>query len=246
MPVLADVGMIAADTTRSRAYLRAMVCHDLRPAFVLVLDNAGGSLLPGQGNPDLESHGADTGEWSEADFDPASDLQSLLCAADIPYALAPSKDMNNPEVLGIIADRPESVFVYSGFGGVLLQKNALSIGKRFLHVHGGYLPDFKGSTTNYYSLLVENTMGASAIFLTEEIDSGPVLHRRKFTPPENRQEIDHIYDSAARAKVLVEVLAKYAETGVWTFELENNHGGETYYVIHPLLKHLAILAKDKV
>ena len=44
--------------------------------------------------------------------------------------------------------------------------DSLNIEKKFLHVHGGYLPDYKGSTTNYYSLINENTIGASAIFLT--------------------------------------------------------------------------------
>jgi methionyl-tRNA formyltransferase len=112
-------------------------------------------------------------------------------------------------------------------------------------VHGGYLPDYKGSTTNYYSLIVENTLGASAIFLSEEIDSGPVLLRREFPPPANRQAIDHIYDSGARAKVLVETLKNYMKCGGWEFELPANIGGETYYIIHPVLKHIAILDKGK-
>ena len=51
---------------------------------------------------------------------------------------------------------------------------------KFLHIHGGYVPAFKGSTTNYYSLLAEGQLGASAIFLTEDLDSGPKLHRQKF------------------------------------------------------------------
>ena len=49
---------------------------------------------------------------------------------------------------------------------VLLKEKILDTGKKFLHIHGGYLPDYKGSTTNYYSLINENTIGASAIFLT--------------------------------------------------------------------------------
>ena len=110
-------------------------------------------------------------------------------------------------------------------------------------MHGGYLPDFKGSTNNYYSLLAEGTIGASAIFLTPEIDGGPVIRRRRFAPPAQRTRIDHIYDSAARARVLVDTLEAWRIHGDWVFELPNNSLGDTYYIIHPVLKHLAILAK---
>ena len=85
--------------------------------------------------------------------------------------------------------------------------------EKFLHVHGGFLPDYKGSTTNYYSLLAEGSVGATAIFLTVEIDSGPILNRCKFPVPPDTLEIDHIYDSAARAKVLIQTLKEYQEKG---------------------------------
>ena len=66
--------------------------------------------------------------------------------------------------------------------------------------------------------------------------------RRKFIPPEDRTQIDHIYDSAARAKVLVETLQEYENTG--EFQCKEDLGkGETYFIIHPILKHIAILSK---
>lgn len=237
--------MIAADTTRTRAYLHALVRHQLLPSYVLVLENLDSLKLPGQLTKTTivsDCNNADN-DWSEADFDIGIPLRQLLDSAAIQYEVAPSHEINNPAVVSLIAHRPESVMVYSGYGGVLLKPNVLASGKRFLHVHGGYLPDYKGSTTNYYSLLAENTMGASAIFLTEQIDSGPILLRRTFAAPGDRTGIDHVFDSAARAKVLVELLQSYALSGHWGVALENR-GGDTYYVIHPVLKHIAILAKD--
>ena len=129
---------------------------------------------------------------------------------------------------------------------MLLKESILDTGKRFLHIHGGYLPDYKGSTTNYYSLIDENAIGASAIFLTKEIDCGPILLRKKFSAPVDRTLIDHNSDSEARAKVLIECLKNYVNSGDWEYELENNHGGETFYIIHPVLKHLAILGKGSL
>lgn len=244
-----DIGMIAADTSRSRAYLQAMIRHELFPNYVLLLEDRSGNPLPGQLDkaknpsvvelPDLQVDAC----WSEANFNPTLALKPLLDDYGIAYGVAPSKDINDPAVIDLIRQRPESVLIYSGFGGVLLRKDLLAAGKKFLHVHGGYLPSYKGSTTNYFSLVAEATMGASSIFLSEEIDSGPVLIRRNFPPPPNREAIDHVYDSAARAKVLIETLQSYLASGDWNFDLPNNAGGETYYIIHPVLKHISILAK---
>jgi methionyl-tRNA formyltransferase len=231
MDYLPDVAMVAADTSRTRVYLAALIKNGLLPSFVLLLENREEELLPGQ----VLANGPATA---------VSDLQEMLVTACIPFSRASSKDVNDPLVVKEICERPELVFIYSGFGGVLVGKQVLATGKRFLHVHGGYLPDFKGSTTNYFSLLAENTMGASAIFLSAQIDSGPVIHRKKFPPPDERKQIDHVVDSQVRADVLIETLQEFQSTGEWRFDLEENNGGETYYVIHPVLKHIAILAGE--
>lgn len=246
--ILTDIGMIAGDTSRSRAYLQALARNKLIPDYVLVLEDVPEKILPGQlGNSRSGTERENISEidecWSEAHFDSTLPIKDLLDKLGVCYDLSATKDINDPSVIKTLRQRSESVFIYSGFGGALLRKDVLSTGKHFLHVHGGYLPDYKGSTTNYYSLIVENTLGASAIFLNEEIDCGPVLLRQKFPPPENRQTIDHIFDSGARAKVLVEALKRYLEHGRWEFELTDNTGGETYYIIHPVLKHIAILGR---
>ena len=242
--------MVAANTTRSRAYLQAMVRHRLFPNYLLILGNTSDRSLPGQLTDSLDARPAapsiDTDEcWSEAHFDPTEPFDITLADASVVYEESTINDINDSAVVEVIRQRPEPVFIYSGYGGVLLRKEILGTGKRFLHVHGGYLPDYKGSTTNYYSLIMENALGASSLFLSKEIDSGPVLLRRTFPRPSEPQAIDHVYDSGARAKVLVETLEAYVRRGKWEFELAANTGGETYYIIHPLLKHIAILAQGE-
>jgi len=248
---LTDVGMIAADTSRSKAYLQALSGHGLLPASVLVLRNPKTKPLPGQtsGMNSGLRQGArrQTDEvWSEAGFDVSESLDDTLTRMGVVAEVMDCTDINGIEVIERVRAMPEPVMIYSGYGGVLLKEEILSTGKRFLHIHGGYLPDFKGSTTNYYSLLVDGTLGASALFLSAKIDSGPVLRRRKFPPPRDRLAIDHVYDSAARARVLVETLEAYVRDGEWRFELPENSGGDTYYIIHPVLKHIAILAEPQV
>ena len=244
---LDGIGMIAADTSRSKAYLQALLRHDLNPDHVLVLRNPGHGTLPGQTAAKQVRSAAEGPDglaecWSEAQFDVCEPVEVTLQRMHTIVEIIECADVNDSVVVDRVRRMPQSVLIYSGYGGVLLKKEILSAGKKFLHVHGGYLPDYKGSTTNYYSLLADDSLGASSLFLSEQIDSGPVLRRRKFPPPADRQAIDHVYDSAARARVLVDTLLSYAETGTWQFELPENSGGETYYVIHPVLKHIAILA----
>lgn len=243
---LHSIGMVAGDTSRSRAYLQALARNSLLPNYVLILENISDTPLPGQldkppANLEINQLFETEDCWSEANFNPNLPIKNLLDELGVFYETSTSKDINDIAVVNTLFHRSESVFIYSGFGGVLLREDVLSIGKHFLHVHGGYLPNYKGSTTNYFSLIIENTLGASAIFMSKEIDCGPVLSRRIFPHPPNLQLIDHIYDSAARSKVLVETLQNYLTYGGWEFELADNVGGETYYIIHPVLKHIAIL-----
>lgn len=244
--MLTDIGFVAANTSRTRAYLAALERHDLLPIWTLLLDDDLPVVMPGQADSAvvrLASQDCKVQCWSEIDFNPNAPLEPWLNRLGLDYSVANSREINTTAVVDLIASSEPSVLIYSGYGGALLRKDVLATGKKFLHVHGGYLPDYKGSTTNYYSLLSEDMLGASALFLTPEIDSGPVLTRRRFSPPTERTEIDHIHDSAARARVLVDSLNAYRERGEWSFELADNYGGTTYYIIHPVLKHLAILGK---
>jgi len=226
---LNNIGMIAADTSRSKYYLEELINNQLIPKYILILLGSNNELLPGQKESKTEN-----------------DLIGLLDNAGIKYNIASNNNINSDEVIKVIDERAEKVFIFSGFGGVLLKNNILDIGKKFLHIHGGYLPDYKGSTTNYYSLIDKNIMGASAIFLTKKIDSGPIILRKKFSSPVDRTKIDYDYDSEIRAKVLIECLQNYQNSSHWDFELENNEGGETFYIIHPVLKHMAILSSREL
>jgi methionyl-tRNA formyltransferase len=244
---LEGVAMIAADTSRSKAYVQALVRHQLLPQHVLVLQTGRARPLPGQlieaAKVTVQNKIVSSVDcWSEAAFDSSEPLAATLQRSSISSQFVYCDDINDAQIVKIVAERPESVFIYSGYGGVLLRNEILATGKRFLHVHGGYLPDYKGSTTNYFSLIAEDALGASSLFLTADIDGGPVLLRRRFPPPIDRTAIDHVYDSAARARVLVDTLSTYMQDREWRFDLPQNSGGDTYYIIHPVLKHVAILS----
>jgi len=131
--------------------------------------------------------------------------------------------------------------IYSGYGSQIVPKSLLEIGTPFLHLHSGKLPNYRGSTTLYYSWLIEQSCAVSAILLDEGIDTGNIVGKKTFPPPPNGIDPDHIYDPSIRADLLVEVLKEFSTRGKFNNLTKQDNKGKTYYVIHPVLKHLARL-----
>lgn len=92
----------------------------------------------------------------------------------------------------------------------------------------------------YYSLLADQAIVATAIELRPEIDTGPIILERAFEPPLDRRTIDLEFDPWMRGTVMADVLERYVEDGSLPLR-EQPAAGSTFYVIHPVLKHLAIM-----
>lgn len=236
---------IGGDTIRSRIYLNFLERSNLLPCYAIILESEATQILPGQiSGEQFDLLPVSYGGY-EIKFDNLNILlRSKIESLNIPCEILPTANINDSLVVEAISGRSEELFLYSGFGGAILGDQVLSIpNKRYLHIHGGYLPTYKGSTTNYYSLLNDNAMGASSIFLTPEIDCGPILLRKCFPPPKDKTQIDYVYDSVARGIVLIETLQaicskRNLESG---FNDQEKSHGDHYYIIHPVLKHIAIM-----
>lgn len=112
-----------------------------------------------------------------------------------------------------------------------------------------YMPAYcrsTGSTTAYYSFLQEKEFGATAIFLNEGIDEGEIITQATFPVPEEMVNVDYIYEPYIRSQVLMKAIGQYLEMGELLSSGQNMEGAETYYIIHPLLKHLAIMGMEKM
>lgn len=233
--VLHDSALVAAPTYRSRAYVQAMRSAGLEPARAY--------LLPGE-EPQWKGP-----ERFEVDLRGAGQMTRFRVTEPVTETLEhmgveclslASADINAAETVRALTDAPEKILIYSGRGGALLRPPVLQTGKRFLHVHGGWVPDFRGSTAFYFSLLKEGRMGASALWLDEGIDTGTVIRRRKYPAPSG-VDIDCIADPLIRADLLVEVLSNLLTEGRLEGEDASALGtGTTYHVIHPVLKNIAL------
>jgi methionyl-tRNA formyltransferase len=239
--ILSEVGMLAAATNRTRLYLQRLVKNKLLPALVLLMEDSSQQTSEGRAVDQMQRKQGII-QYQGDVFDLDLPVRDYLEAEGIPYQVLPSLDPNNPEIVSAVAACSPPVLIYSGPGGAILRKDILSTGKRFLHIHPGFLPGFGGSTTIYYSLIKENHCGVSAIFLTDRIDAGPIIRCEIYPPPEDRTTIDLWYDPFIRSDFLIKVLKEYLKNGKFESQPQPDSSGETYYIIHPVLKHIAILS----
>ncbi|MCP5266388.1 MAG: methionyl-tRNA formyltransferase [Burkholderiaceae bacterium] len=149
--------------------------------------------------------------------------------------------INAPAVVAAMAAADAGLAIFCGRGGEIVSADALSAAPPMLHCHPGRLPDERGSTTLYYSLLGDRRCAVSALLLAPEIDAGPVLATREYPRPGAGCDLDVLYDCAIRADMLLRMVRRYLADGELTGVASDAHG-ELYFVIHPVLKHLALLS----
>jgi methionyl-tRNA formyltransferase len=235
---LEGVLFLAARTARSQAYAQCMAAHGIDPEQVLIY-GGNKSGRPGQ-SVDVSSK-----RIKQSIFVPDLSIPLLDSCRSRQWDITTlaTESVNSPEILETLRDISPELVVYSGYGGEIVSSELLGLNAPFLHIHGGWLPDFRGSTTIYYSILQERNCAVSAILLSNEIDTGPVIAREAYPVPPAGVDVDYVYDSAIRADLLVKVLGEYASHGGWrTLSPQKIEEGRDYYVIHPVLKHLAMLA----
>jgi methionyl-tRNA formyltransferase len=235
MTYLEDVLLVAAHSARSQAYVQTLGAHGLMPSHALLLGDAPSETIAANGNaenllgvllPDL-----------------GIPVTQSLADAGVPCIALATRDINAAEVLEAVRRLAPRLIIFSGYGGQIVKPPLIELGIPLLHIHSGWLPDYRGSTTVYYSLLEERSCAASAILLDTRIDTGPVLARKSYPAPPRGTDIDRRYDTAIRADLLLEVIRSYQANGKLSIEKQQHlEEGNTYYVIHPVLKHLALLS----
>ena len=76
--------------------------------------------------------------------------------------------------------------------------------------------------------------------MSEGLDVGPIIHQRIFEKP-THEFIDDIYDAQIRSETILDVL-KNNLLKKNKFMKQDPNKGQTYFIIHPVLKHIAILS----
>jgi methionyl-tRNA formyltransferase len=236
---LKDTILIAADTPRSNAYVQAIAQCNIKINGTILFGEDSSQKL-GQTKNFPSKKNIET-PYYVPDFS-ISLLHGLNNVCDNIERIT-AAHVNDAIVERTITEFDPKLIIYSGYGSQLVGRRLLEKGIPFLHIHAGWLPEFRGSTTTYYHLLETERCGVSAILLANDIDTGPIIARKWFSKPPSGLNIDYLYDSAIRADLLADVLTYYGKNGRLPDAIEqNSEDGNTYYVIHPLLKHIAMLS----
>lgn len=238
---LDDVLFLAANTARAQAYAQALESRNIRLDKCIIFDDDAGAK---EGKPQIPKRTA--GGLPDLFLPDLSIPIAQSCQVISENLLQlTTTDINDPQILDAIAGIAPKLVIYAGYGGQILGPDLLKCAPAFLHIHAGYLPAYRGSTTIYYSLLNENRCGVSAFLMQPDIDMGPIIARKHYPAPPAGLDIDYVYDSAIRADLLVEVLERWQVKGEFeTICQQEAESGKTYYIIHPVLKHASILSLD--
>lgn len=214
---LDEFTFVAALTERSRKYMQMMEATGVLPARCILFGDAAG-------NEDIK----DT-------------LALMLKNNRISFEMI-ANDINSSEMVDVLRRLPGKYILYSGYGGVILQKDLFELGKEFIHIHAGILPKYRGSTTAYYSMIDEGVIGATAIFMSCRIDEGDIIEEMTYRMPEKGVNIDYDFEPWVRAQVLVKFMNNFALKGELPRRKQLSDEAVIYYIIHPVLKHIALLS----
>lgn len=238
-----DFSMLLINNNRSKAYLQNLILNGFMPKKIILLNDKNVELPEHTENDKLIS--SDTKQKFirglkdlDISFDEKEHILSTIKKHDIEYVVLDTLDINTPEVIKEVGLVSCEYIVYSGPGGTILRKDILSQGKKFIHVHPGWLPTYRGSTTIYYSMLVSSEVGASVILFEEGIDEGPVLYKEKYKIEEKGIDFDYVLDPLVRAKTLVSF---FKEGKINLNQQDKEDESSTFYIIHPFIKHASII-----
>jgi methionyl-tRNA formyltransferase len=235
LPKAPSLGVLLLPSVRSLAYLDVLRSLDWIPQEVVLLQSE---------IPRLEAVRAEDRQFGYGGkyFDLSLDLSSYL--QSVPKVIrVEGNDVNSPAVHEALKRCSSETFLFTG-GGILTPET-LRLARSSLHCHPGWVPDYRGSTCFYYSMLAESALGATAFLMDEQIDTGSVLARSRFrynlrVSSAQPLFVDYILDPHIRACTLRKALLARLETGQWTGFPQEADDRPAFFVMHPWLRHLAI------
>ena len=146
-------------------------------------------------------------------------------------------------VVKYILKSKSKFFLYSGYPGYVIKNKILLKKKKFLHAHPGKLPDYKGSTTLFYSILKSNKVYCTTMLLNDKIDEGKKINQIKYKIKCNNIKNFEIYDANIRAKTLYDAFIKIKMGEKIFKKIKNKSKNNYYFVAHPIIRYLA---KNKI
>tara|TARA_B100000029_G_scaffold398128_1_gene396580 strand:+ start:815 stop:1522 length:708 start_codon:yes stop_codon:yes gene_type:complete len=223
-----SLGIILTPDNRSKAYIQKILKNNLKFDHVLFMND---NRVEKKYSDEIINTSKNFG------FDISKSVIDTLSENKINFKEFSFVDINNPELKKYIDSISLENLIFSGGG--ILKDEILSCNVNFIHFHPGLTPEYRGSTCFYYSILNDNYAGVTAFFMDRTLDTGDIIFQKKFEKPFHPY-LDEIFDPYIRSETLVELI-KTNKLSSQNFTKQNVDSGETYYIIHPVLKHIAIM-----
>ena len=219
------IGIILTPDERSKAYLSKIISNKINLDKIIFMNDNSNKKFSEQISNISKNYG----------FEISKSVKNILIENELSFNEFNFVDINSKILINYLKKLKLDYIIFTGGG--ILKSEILNINSKFVHLHPGITPFYKGSTCFYYSILNENKCGVTAFIMDEKLDTGDIIYQKEFSKP-SHEFIDDIYDPHIRSELLVELFEKrFLEKH---FKKNKLTGGETFYIIHPILKHIAI------
>ena len=181
------IGIILTPDIRSKAYLQKIITNNILLDEIIFMND----------NREEKQFSIDEMNTAkEYGFNFSESVKDTLTKQNIKFKEFNFVDINHDELLEYVKQSKMDYFIFTG-GGILRSK-ILNVDTKFIHFHPGIVPDYRGSTCYYYSIINEDKCGVTSFIMNEGLDTGPIVHQKIFQKP-NHVFIDEIYDSYIRS-----------------------------------------------
>tara|TARA_B100000678_G_scaffold20242_1_gene15537 strand:+ start:177 stop:872 length:696 start_codon:yes stop_codon:yes gene_type:complete len=223
------IGIILTPDSRSKAYIQKILKNKIKLDLIIFMnDNRSEKIFSNELIQQSKNHG----------FDISKSVIDTLKENNLDFQEFPFVDINNSELIDYIRNSSIDLILFSGGG--ILRDEILSLETKFIHFHPGIVPSYRGSTCFYYSILDEGRSGVTAFIMDQNLDTGDILHQKYFEKPSHKY-LDDVYDPHIRSETLIEMVTMLNKNLFSNTKKQDPSIGETYFIIHPTLKHIAIL-----
>ena len=223
------IGIILTPDVRSKAYLSKLMDNKIKlDQIIFMNDNREEKKFSNKEIIQAKLYGIKIDK----------SVKTILDENNMSFREFPFVDINNSELINFTKQSNMDFFIFTGGG--ILKSEILSSGPKFIHCHPGIVPFYRGSTCFYYSIINDDNCGVTAYVMDEKLDAGKIIHQKTFPKP-SHIFIDNVFDADIRSNTMIDVL-KNGLLLKENFLKQDINIGETYFVIHPVLKHIAILS----
>lgn len=171
-------------------------------------------------------------------------LLQTCATSGISHETCDARNVNDAAIADIIRSIQPRVVIYSGFGGQIVGKPS----SRSTTVPAYALRGYTNVPRQHDAVLCapeRRPPDSDGTVPDPRIDTGPIVARRTYPKPPAGADIDHQYDSAIRADLLLRVMrTRLLANGMIDAQPQPQVEDPPYYVIHPVLKHLAVLSLE--